>query len=48
MAVIPPLVTPSAVSTLPEETERLFEVALIAPRRPSKLDEEFEMYLLEV
>ena len=33
---------------LAEETERLFEVALIAPSNPSILDEELDMYRLDV
>jgi hypothetical protein len=37
-----------AASTLADDTERLLEVALIATSKPSILEDEFEMYLLEV
>lgn len=42
------MVTVMAASTLADETERLFEVALIAPSNPSILDEELDMYRLDV
>lgn len=37
-----PFAAPTAPSTLAEDTDRLFEAALICPSKPSTLDDEFE------